>query len=361
MFRKILFISANPNNLPKVNSDLEYKKINSVIMTTRLRENYSLKMIPNATRDDILKIIDEKPYILHIALHGSNIGGIFVMNGKLNSKNKKLAFAIGEEGIAKLLQRTPTIKLLFLNACYSDYIIEHIKVFLDYAIGFKNKVPDSIAVEIAERFYTNLSKSATIFHAYKWTMDEMSIKKELDFNPIFHSKRCLIMNEIAILNKQKKSIESLKSKYIGISDQTLSEIELLEGKVRELVTKHDSARVKVLLQNPYFEIADWFHEKRKELIPMICNRILRREQELQKKFSFDLDMLFDFLDYLLTSYDYKKLDKGRIQKIPRLPKKYYLDALDELKYLVPEEFNNSIDYFTDNTNYLKIILVKENV
>lgn len=363
MSKKILFISANPHGAQLLKSDEEFSKINNIILSTRLKRLYEFKMLRNADRDNITQIIKEQPCILHFSLHGSMAGGIFVINGKTNSKNKKLAFAIGEEGIARIFRNTPSIKFMFINACYSDRIIEHTKGFLEYAIGFKGRIPDSTAIEFAERFYSNFAGSATIFHAYNMTKDEMFIKKELDFNPIFHSRRCLIMKEIAELKGNRQKLDSLKQKYrdeYQLSEQVLSEIEALEKNIRTIYLKHDSARVKVLLKNPFFEIVDWFHEKKKELAISVSEVILRRKEEhLKKKFAFDLDMLFDSLDYLLTSYDYKKINKERINKIPRLSKQLYIDALDELLILIPQENKNQLSYFEDNIEHLKHILSGE--
>jgi CHAT domain len=317
--KKILFISASPKGMGKLKVAEEFKILDRIIEDS-VHKFYEINNIADATVDDALRIQKRKPNILHIAAHGSAIGGFFVVNGSPNSKYKKLAFAIGESEINMILEDTPSIQFMFINACYSDNIVETTKEFLEYSIGFEGKVADNHAIEFAKIFYENFIQGSTVFDAFKKAKNSMRFKKAKNFNPVFHSRTCLIMEEINTLTKRNESLESLKQSYSGKlknSDQILLQIASLENEISNISKSHDDATARLLIKNPHFKIVIWFKERRKELSVRIAAQVIKgkvKEQE-RNSFEFDLDMLFDCLDYLLLSHDYKEIDEDLIMDI----------------------------------------------
>ena len=343
--KKILFISSNPIDVPRLNSDKEFNLIRNIIDNSSQKHTYYIYPILGATRENIITGFDETPWMVHYSGHGQIKTGKIVVQTEENKK-----FIIDNDDFLKLISNIHSLKCIFLNSCFSELLLENTQKIAEYSIGFLEDVGDEMALKFSERFYTNFVKCATIPHAFKKTLADLNLTKESKTKPVFKSKIFYVMNEIILKNNL-----TIKSELSG---NLLKEVERLEKEVSSLSNERRDLFFAVLKDNPNAALIYWFGERKCELANELANRIFGNESEDDRaEFAFDLEMIFDYLETSLANEDYHNLKKERLQAIPSFDKQYYLKALDGLIKLVPSEYSEDYtDYLKDNIEYLKSLI-----
>lgn len=132
-------------------------------------KNYRLITERKCTRLLIKKrILENNPDIFQLSFHGSPSGALFVL-GEHNS-NKEF-FNLGDlvSILKELVKANPEKKrYLILNACFSDNQIKSISKYFDFAITFREQLPQEVNIEFLTGFYTSLKTGYDFEQASKF-------------------------------------------------------------------------------------------------------------------------------------------------------------------------------------------------
>ena len=172
---KILFLAANPVDAKsRLRLDEEFKHIRMKLRGGERRDCFELVSEWAVTVEDLQEILlCHRPHILHFSGHGSETDGITLedQSGKMRQLNQQ-AFA----NLIKVLK--DNLRIVVLNACYSEDQANYLKEIVDFTIGMGKAVGDKAAIVFASHFYQGLAfgrSVATAFELGKGQLDLSTI------------------------------------------------------------------------------------------------------------------------------------------------------------------------------------------
>ncbi len=183
---KVLFLAANPATTTKLALDEEIRAIDAKVQGARYRDNLEL-LSHWAVRYDELSglLMRHKPDIVHFSGHGSSDGKLVVNRaGPLAERDLGAASESGEadgpdgqaaqqiqipgEALAGLFRvLKDNVRVVFLNACYSEAQAQAIVEVIDCAVGMSRPIRDNHAIAVAAEFYQGLAFGRSVRDAFQ--------------------------------------------------------------------------------------------------------------------------------------------------------------------------------------------------
>lgn len=159
---KILFLTANPSDTSRIRLDQEMREIDEMINSSRLRDQFSLILQPAARTKDFQKaLLRHKPHIVHFSGHGSESEGLVFED--IQGKRKTVSPKLLAELFAIL---TDDIRIVVLNACYSDRQANAIREIIDFTVTMKDQIGDQSAILFSSSFYLALAEGRSVDEAF---------------------------------------------------------------------------------------------------------------------------------------------------------------------------------------------------
>ncbi len=160
--KKILILSANPNDTTKLHLDQEVRSIQDALERAKNREQFQLITELAVRVDDLHRaLLDYQPSIVHFCGHGSGSTGLVLENA---SGDMQLVSTEALARLFKLFQQK--IECVLLNACYSEAQAEAIFQHINYVIGMKTEIGDVAAIKFARGFYDALGAGSSYEDSY---------------------------------------------------------------------------------------------------------------------------------------------------------------------------------------------------
>ncbi|MCD7060128.1 response regulator [Pelagibacterium xiamenense] len=160
---RVLMVSANPISTQRIMLDEEVRSIESRILLSEHRD--SIELIPKfaARPQDLLEHLNRfRPHVLHFSGHGSETEEIVLTNEVGDTQPVSKAALIG---LFKALK--DDIRVVVLNACFSQRQAEAITEHIDCAIGMSQAIGDRAAITFAAAFYSALGFGRSIGQAFE--------------------------------------------------------------------------------------------------------------------------------------------------------------------------------------------------
>jgi hypothetical protein len=141
--------------------DQEARTVEAKIRASAYRDNIRFVTAWAATPDDLQQILlQHQPAVLHFSGHGKT-DGIVLDDGSGHEET------LGGDLLRRLLKIfKKTVKLVFLNACYSRPQAEQIVESIPLAIGMKRPIGDSAAISFAASFYRAVGFGRSVQDAF---------------------------------------------------------------------------------------------------------------------------------------------------------------------------------------------------
>ncbi|MCG8417547.1 MAG: SUMF1/EgtB/PvdO family nonheme iron enzyme [Proteobacteria bacterium] len=160
---RILYLAANPRMTERLRIEQEVRRIASLIRASEHRD--ALELITRwevRPKDWQQQLLETRPHVVHFSGHGT-------ANGKVVLQGERDAAALVDHAaIVELIGiLRDGLRLVVLNACYSDNLAEALTEYIDCAIGTRHDVGDEAAIEFAAGFYRALGFGKSIQSAYK--------------------------------------------------------------------------------------------------------------------------------------------------------------------------------------------------
>jgi hypothetical protein len=159
----VLFLSANPDPKSPLKVEKEQNRIVKVRNGSKHQSKVRIEGLPDLDLPEFAKSLRlHSPTIVHFSGHGAADGSL-VMRDE-NRKTREMA----PTGLAKLvaLQKS-TIRLVILNACYSDKLAKLLVADIECVIGMTAAVSDAAAILFAQTFYSALFDGKTVGESFK--------------------------------------------------------------------------------------------------------------------------------------------------------------------------------------------------
>ena len=159
----ILFLEANPLGTSKLALDEEMRAIDEKIYASELRDQIVSNPAWAVRPDDLLQALNRyRPDIVHFSGHGTPTGELqFVGNGgfprPISSKVLTSVFKTMKDNI----------RLVVLNACYSEVQAEAIRQEIECVVGMNAAIGDDAARIFAASFYRAIGFGRSIQEAFE--------------------------------------------------------------------------------------------------------------------------------------------------------------------------------------------------
>lgn len=159
---KALFLAANPANTRTLRLDEQIRLITQKIRAADYRESLELVSAWAVRPDDLLQCLNEhRPHIVHFSGHGSQTGEILLVGDDGQAK------PISTEAIRALFMTLrDNIKVVILDACYSESQAEAITEVIDCAIGMGDAVSEDAASTFTASFYRAVGFGRSVQQAF---------------------------------------------------------------------------------------------------------------------------------------------------------------------------------------------------
>ena len=160
----VLFLSANPDREKLLNLDREQNEIQAITEATLERHRFRLAAWPDIKLSQLApRLLRLKPQVLHFSGHGGKQGDL-LLRGEDGEPRSVAAAALAD--ILEVVGSS--LRLVILNACYSDVLSEAIVARLDVAVvGMTRAVSDPTALQYSRGLYQGLFDGLTPHDAHR--------------------------------------------------------------------------------------------------------------------------------------------------------------------------------------------------
>lgn len=275
---KILFLASNPIKSSHLQLDEEIRAINQKIRDADHRDTLRLIPVLAVRPDDLLQALNEhKPQIVHFSGHGNNTGEIILTD---NNRQPKLVSTAALKALFKTLK--DNIRLVVLNACYSEIQAKAIVEFIDCAIGMNSSIGDQAAITFASSFYRAIGFGRSVQEAFEQgrtslllegiqedKIPDLLVREGIDVSQI-------ILTEPVINQEEEIAVRSMPSESRFFHLQQLLE--------RKLYRDADVETLHVMLEVLERKRDDWLRDN--ELVYFPCEELIQIDK-LWREYSND--------------------------------------------------------------------------
>lgn len=159
---RILFLAANPAG-SQLQLDVESRAIEQKIRSTDHRDSLELVTKWAVRPDDLLEYLNEyRPHVVHFSGHGTEEEQIILVD------DSHRAIPVSAAALKQLFTTLKdNIRVVLLNACYSQDQAEAIVEVIDCAIGMKQEIGDEAAMAFAASFYRAVGYGHSVNDAFE--------------------------------------------------------------------------------------------------------------------------------------------------------------------------------------------------
>lgn len=202
---KLLFLAANPIEVSRLRLGEEFRLIEREIRSSPTRyliETMAAWAVKPEDLFDLLLI--HSPTIIHISGHATKAKGIVLENaaGKMSP--------VSAEALAEVFRPfSNTVRMIFLNMCYTQTYVNELAPFIDCVVGVKTKINDKGAITLSTSFYKALAWGFPAQIAFQIATGQLMLRRNrYSGSPILRMRdqySSIILQDIA-LNASENSI-----------------------------------------------------------------------------------------------------------------------------------------------------------
>lgn len=159
---RILFLAANPVNEAKLRLDEEVREITAKVRAADQRARLHIIQRWATRPDDLLQALNEdKPHIVHFSGHGGSTGDLCFLDRDGKSKSVSCDAL---RAVFHIFRQS--VRMIVLNACYSEAQARVLSEFIDCTIGMSKEIGDDAAITFSSSFYRALGFGTRVKDAF---------------------------------------------------------------------------------------------------------------------------------------------------------------------------------------------------
>jgi hypothetical protein len=168
---RVLFLAANPSDSTRLSLDKEFNQINDAIRSAEHRDRIRVIHHPQTTAADLQPLLlEHRPHIVHFSGHGNEYDEI------LFADDQNLSHAVEAEALQALFAvLKDDVRVVLLNACYSETQAQAITGEIDCVIGMASAITDDAAIAFSKAFYRALAYSKSVKDAFLLGTNELHL------------------------------------------------------------------------------------------------------------------------------------------------------------------------------------------
>jgi len=174
----MLLLAANPVSTQKLSYKDEHSDIINELDDEQLVGRIKVSRVDNANLIKLNKEIDiKKPAIIHFVGHGENGSIIFAGDNprdsdELSAKDLRNIF----QRVCQRYEADEQLKIVFLNACFSEDVARAISSVGLYTLGTVRKVGSTTARRVATQFYWKYAQSKDVKQAAEYALTTVTTR-----------------------------------------------------------------------------------------------------------------------------------------------------------------------------------------
>ncbi|MEO0685671.1 MAG: N-acetylmuramoyl-L-alanine amidase, partial [Cyanobacteria bacterium J06649_11] len=235
---KILFLSANPTETARLALDKEFVAISQSLQSAVEPEKYSVKIYKEVSVKEFTEhIIRERPSIIHFTGHGADTRPEFI-----NKPDQALPSIAEEKEAGIILTSEDThgpqyvntsrlkrifedviktkgisIRVVILNASYSEELAEAISEYIPYVIGISKDVSDQAAISFARGFYFGLGQKMSIQESFEYgSSQSLAFSNSEDQFVMYRGGEKILLEQVP--QKEETSSSTFKQNFLWCLD-----------------------------------------------------------------------------------------------------------------------------------------------
>lgn len=169
---KITFLASNPISSNRLALDEEARLIEQKVRGSKHRDQVDFRTRWAQRPEDLQQaLLEDEPMIVHFSGHGGGAIGIV-----LHSEDQNDERLVAENALTDLFRIfKDNIRVVVLNACYSEVQAKAIVQEIDFVIGMSDSVGDEAARFFAAAFYRGLAFGKSIQSAFDLGLNELRL------------------------------------------------------------------------------------------------------------------------------------------------------------------------------------------
>jgi hypothetical protein len=160
---KTLFLASNPAGTTRLSLDEEIRAIAQKIRASDYRDLIELVSAWAVRPDDLIQVMNEsRPQIVHFSGHGNQNGEIILTD---NNRTPKPVTTAALHALFSVMKGN--IRIVLLNACFSEIQAKAIIENIDCVIGMNSSIGDDAAITFAASFYRALGFGKSVKESFE--------------------------------------------------------------------------------------------------------------------------------------------------------------------------------------------------
>ncbi len=169
---KVLFLAASPTDAARTTFGEELRKIGARVRAAKHRD--AVELLPHLAvqpGDLQMLLLQEEPHVVHFSGHGSREGELGMQAADGTTAR------VSGTALASLLRILKDgIRLVVLNACYSEVQAQEAVKHIDFVVAMASGVSEDGAVELAGAFYQALAYGRSVQQAFELARNELEMQ-----------------------------------------------------------------------------------------------------------------------------------------------------------------------------------------
>jgi GTPase-associated protein 1, N-terminal domain type 1/CHAT domain len=169
---KITFMASNPVPSSRLALDEEARLIEEKVRDAKHRDMVTFRTRWAVRPEDLQQaLLEDEPVVVHFSGHGGGAVGIV-----LHSQDQSDERLVAEDALADLFRvLKDNIRVVVLNACYSEVQAKAIVKEIDFVVGMSDSVGDEAARMFAAAFYRGLAFGRSVQNAFDLGLNELRL------------------------------------------------------------------------------------------------------------------------------------------------------------------------------------------
>jgi CHAT domain len=164
---RILFLAANPMATSRLDLEEELRSLEAELRAVKHRDDIDLIAAHAVRPDDVVRLLrQEAPTVIHFSGHGSQQG--IIMRGD------SYDLEVSGPALARVFSNR-NIKMVVLNACFSDLQAEALTAAAPVVVGTTASVGDEAARRFSAAFYRTIGNGYPVREAFRDGRDAVDI------------------------------------------------------------------------------------------------------------------------------------------------------------------------------------------
>ncbi|MEW8332956.1 MAG: CHAT domain-containing protein, partial [Candidatus Thiodiazotropha sp.] len=169
---RISFLAANPLSSSRLALDEEARSIEEKVRDAKHRDLVTIRTRWAVRPEDLQQaLLEDEPMVVHFSGHGGGSIGIV-----LHAQEQGAEHLVAEDALVDLFKvLKDEIRIVVLNACYSEVQAQAIVQEIDFVVGMSDSVADDTARMFAAAFYRGLAFGRSVQTAFDLGINELRL------------------------------------------------------------------------------------------------------------------------------------------------------------------------------------------